>query len=241
MSTLADLQARFINVLQQGPSAFPEGMFAGDRDRTLLGLKAHANTISHARLVALEQSFPRTLARLGGATFNRLSRDFIERPEVMSRSLRLLGECFADFLQAEPVDPASLDLARIEWAWLESYHAADLPALGLCDLAGLDEAGLLDLPVVLHPAVRMVRLTAPLAEQLPELPCDVQIVLISRPDALVLLHGMTSQRGEILAQIEKSAHMRNFIDSAIEIVGEAAALPHVLSLIEAGALASPHG
>ncbi len=38
----------------------PDDLFAGPHERVLVGMKVHANTISHARLVALEETFPRT-------------------------------------------------------------------------------------------------------------------------------------------------------------------------------------
>ena len=59
MPSLADSQARVIACLQKGPAHFPAGLFTESRERALLGLKAHANTISHARLVALEQAYPK--------------------------------------------------------------------------------------------------------------------------------------------------------------------------------------
>src|SRR3546814_14023377 len=76
-------------------------------------------------LVALEETFPRTRDYLGEEEFNRLSRCFVEEGGAQRRSLSDIGAGFADWL----ADPRAADLARVEWAWLESYHAADAPAL----------------------------------------------------------------------------------------------------------------
>ncbi|MCG6119302.1 MAG: DNA-binding domain-containing protein [Blastomonas sp.] len=244
MTSLEDDQARIVAVLQRGPSAFPDGLFAGDADRALLGLKAHANTISHARLVALEQTFPRTLAHIGPEAFNALSRDFIDLPEVRRCKLMGIGEGFADHLEHNASDPLAAGLARIEWAWLQSYHAADTAALELADLAQFDEAGLLAMPVTVHTAMRIVPVASAVAEMLPELASgDVPAagILVTRPQATVRLHPLTRTQAGIAASAKNCATFGNLLQFAVETQGEAEALPAVFALIEAGALASPGG
>lgn len=240
MGDLLDDQARFIAVLQQGPSAFPEGLFADAPERALLGLKAHANTISHARLVALEETYSRTREHLGEVAFNGLSRDFIERPEVRPRKLMQIGEGLADFLADRVHDMAAVDLARIEWAWLQSYHAAEADALQLADLAGLDEQGLLDLGLALHPAARLIEAQTSLAQLMPELAesasADMHHLLITRPAHEVLLVPLAPLSANLLMQTQFPAPMGNLLARAIERAGEAEALPAILALVGAGAL-----
>src|SRR3546814_12511195 len=79
-------------------------------------------------------------------------------------------------------------MARVEWAWLESYHAADASALALADLAGLDEAELLGLAIRRHPATNVVVLAsdaAPLVD--PKFAADTRVLLVTRPDSDVRL------------------------------------------------------
>lgn len=245
MGDLLNDQARFIVVLQQGPSAFPADLFADAPERALLGLKAHANTISHARLVALEETYPRTREHLGEAAFNGLSRDFIERPEVRPRKLMQLGEGLADFLADRVHDMAAVDLARIEWAWLQSYHAAEAEALQLADLAGLDEQGLLDLDLALHPAARLIEVQTPLAQLMPEFAesasADMRHLVITRPTHEVLLHPLAAVAADLLMQAHFPVPMRNLLGQAIERAGEAEALPAIFALIGAGALVRSQG
>ena len=245
MADLADDQARFIAVLQQGPAAFPDGLFADLPDRAMLGLKAHANTISHARLVALEDSFPRTRDAMGHNAFNLASRDFIELPDVRARKLMHIGQGFPLFLAANRADQAHCDLAAVEWAWLQSYHAADATPLQLADLAGLDETDLLDLPIIMHPATRLVHVQSDIGAVLPELEGattpDARNLLITRPDAQVLLHPLGPLQGDLAVRAGKFACMRNLLSAAIETADEAEALPAIFALIEAGMLARPGG
>lgn len=235
---LAREQADFIRVLQQGPAAFPEGLFAGSTGRALLGLKAHANTISHARLVALEETFPRLRERLGHARFNRLSRDYVERPEVMRRSLRSIGEGFDGFIAAGGEDLASADLARIEWAWLQSYHAAEADALALADIAALDEEALLALPVAAHPAAQILPLSAPIAPELGDMAQAGQpaALLVTRPDAEVLLRPVDTVTIAIFKNLSASATMGNLLQIAAEQGDDVNALAPVIGMMEAGAL-----
>lgn len=240
---LAEEQAQVVAVLQQGPSHFPHGLFAGDSDRALLGLKAHANTISHARLVALEQTYPRTLAAIGLERFNALSRAFIDQPHVRQRKLMGLGQGFASYLANHAKDVVAANLAAVEWTWLESYHAAEAGAMQLADLAGLDEAGLLDLAVITHPAMRLVPLHVDLAQVLAELDLaaapDATAILVTRPDADVQLLPLGPCAAMLAGEAQKGGTMRNLLACAIETTGEAEALPALFALIQAGALASP--
>jgi hypothetical protein len=78
MLSLEAIEAKFIDTINNGPDVLDPALFAGPLDRVLIGLKTHANTISHARLTALEATFPRLLEHLGQQKFNLLSRSYIE-------------------------------------------------------------------------------------------------------------------------------------------------------------------
>jgi hypothetical protein len=243
---MADLkadQSRFMAVLERGPSAYPDGLFAGEPDRALLGLKAHANTISHARLVALEDSYPRTRDAMGHAAFNAASRTFAELAPVRRRKLMQIGQGFAEFLAGQGEVAAICDLAAVEWQWLQAYHAAEAAPLWLADLAGLDEAALLDLRILRHPAARLLALDTDIEMLLPELgdraAPGLRNLLICRPEAEVLLTALTPVQADIAALAGNADTMRNLLMAAIEQAGEAEALPAILSLIGAAMLARP--
>jgi hypothetical protein len=175
-------QADLTATLLHGPDHLPAGLFAGDEGAVLRGLRVHANTISHARLVALEETFPRTRAYLGEGAFNRVSRAFVDSGGAEGRSLADIGAAFPDWLS----DPLAADVARLEWVWLESYNAAEAPAIGLADLAGHDEAALFGLSVRLHPATRFLVLAmdaAPLID--PAFDPRTPALLVTRPQAEV--------------------------------------------------------
>jgi hypothetical protein len=157
MPSLADTQRAFISTVNEGPDALDAALFAGTPERIILGLKAHANTISHARLVALEKSFPLTRSEIGEDRFNGMSRAYVETALAKGCDLAHIGRYFAAFLQNEKQPEAVVDLAAVEWAWLESYHAADASPLTLEAISAMAETDLLNLTVILHPSPESVR------------------------------------------------------------------------------------
>jgi len=223
-------QAAFAATLLRGPDHLPADVFAGDSAAVLRGLRVHANTISHARLVALEDTFPRTRDHLGVAEFNRVSRAFIDIGGAQGRSLALIGAAFPDWL----ADPVAADLARAEWAWLESYHAADAAALALADLAGLSGAELLGLAVRRHPAARTVTLSsaaAPLVDL--HFAPGVRALLVVRPDADVRVLAIDAADVAVLDTAREISPLGNLIAHLAEMHPEGGAA--VAALIAAGA------
>lgn len=78
MHPLEQVQQSMMQAIALGPDHAPCEFFRDGRAAALRGLSVHANTISHARLVALEETFPRTRSLLGESLFNRLSRGYVE-------------------------------------------------------------------------------------------------------------------------------------------------------------------
>jgi hypothetical protein len=235
MLTLNQAQQDFVHIINEGPAALSDGLFAGPIDRVLLGLKAHANTISHARLVALEESFPLTRQHLGEAEFNQLSRDFTETAEAQASDNNQISAGFAQFLASKQADQNAVELAQIEWAWLQSYHAADADALELSAIAGLGEAALLDFTLKWHPATRLVHLIAQLSPQLPEL-TGADAILIVRPAAEVRLLALDAATTSVALACKKSTTISNLLALASEQAVIADPSGPVLTLIGAGAL-----
>ena len=227
---MREAQAAIAATLLRGPDHLPAGLFAGDHAAVLRGLRVHANTISHARLVALEDTFPRTRDFLGESAFNRLSRAFIDGGGAQGRSLALIGESFPGWL----VDPVAADLARVEWAWLESYNAPDATALALADLAQLDEAALLAFRVRRHPAARIVTLAhaaAPLVD--PAFAAETRALMVTRPDAAVLLHAVLPADAAVITMTDEMTPLGNLIARLAEDHPEGGAA--IAALIAVGA------
>lgn len=234
MHLLSDMQANFIDTINDGPDRLSPTLFAGPPARILLGLKAHANTVSYARLLALEETFPLTRQHLGDTTFNVAARQFVETAVARGSDANRIGAGFPSCLS----DPVTFELAQIEWAWLESYHAADAAPLTLADLRGLNEAALLSLPVAPHPSARIVEISLPISAALHELAgAQPAAILCVRPDTDVRLVPLDLvQRAAFSAAAGENATLGNLLSTAIELAGEQAPLEPIFHLIGAGAL-----
>lgn len=237
MPSHATAQANVIDTINNGPDVLDPALFAGPIDRVLLGLKTHANTISHARLTALEATFPRLLEHLGQQQFNQLSRAFVETKAARALDNNAIGQAFADFLDTNLCPAQTSELAQIEWAWLESYHAAEAEPFALERLAGLSESALLKQIVRWHPATRLITTHAPIAPSLSELANrSPASVLIVRPEAEVRLLPLDEATSLVAQLAQKTATIGNLLTLAAEQPGETDPIGPVLTLIGAGAL-----
>jgi hypothetical protein len=242
MPSLADGQARFVACLQKGPAHFPDDLFSQDAERALLGLKAHANNISHARLVSLEDSFPRLHAHMGHEIFHAISRDYVDQDHIMACDINHIAADFATFLATREQDSTAIDLARIEWAWIESYRAAEATPVALTDIAALPEDELLAFPIAAHPAMRLIEITGPMSPELGELvDAEPSALMIARPEALVSLHPLNALEQVIVGKIADSGTMGNLLADALELSDEASAMQHIVKLIQTGALTRIQG
>jgi Putative DNA-binding domain len=238
MFTLKRAQANFMDTINNGPDALDIQLFSGPIDRVILGLKAHANTINHARLVALEETFPRTVEQMGAVNFNNMARAYIETDEAKQSDNNGIGAHFSAFLQNFGCDPQTADLARIEWAWLQSYHAADQMALSLADLAQFSESELLSQHVKWHPSTRLIVLGGDVPNALPELAVakNSTAVLVVRPDAEVRLLALDNITTQVASAAENSTTIGNLLALSSEQGEDADPIGPVLTLIGVGAL-----
>ncbi len=237
MPSLAEGQSRFVACLQKGPAHFPADLFSQSAERALLGLKAHANNISHARLVALEDSFPRLHTHIGHELFHAISRDYVDQDHVMACDINHIAADFPAFLTDRAYGDTEIDLARIEWAWIESYRSVEAPPVVLTDIATLAEDRLLAFPIAAHPALRLIPVTGPLSPELGELAdAEPRALMIVRPEAQVLFHPLTAVEHAIAEKIADSGTMGNLLEHALELSDEATAMQHIVKLIQTGAL-----
>lgn len=182
MSALHDVQTAMATAIRHGPDYIPEAMFAGDAHRVLMGFIIHANTISHGRLVALEDSFPRLREAIGEALFNTLSRNFVEQGGGSGEVLAQIGRDFPEWLEERGEQDAAL-FAQYDRAWLQAFHASNALPLALSDIASFSEAKLLSFGVVPHPAAWLCEANTKLCSLL-ELEQSPHILVV-RPDEAV--------------------------------------------------------
>lgn len=120
----------------------------------------HRNNVTVSLIDALAAIYPAVERLTGSEFFRTMARLHVCATPPSSPLLFDYGRDFPDFIDGYPHAqgvPYLGDVARLERAWLDAYHAADAPSLALADLAALDPARLADAVLTPHPAARVVR------------------------------------------------------------------------------------
>jgi hypothetical protein len=120
----------------------------------------YRNNVTVGLINALAAAFPATLRITGVDFFRAMARFYVRATPPNSSLLFDYGRDFPDFIEryeyAQPL-PWLADVARIERAWLDAYHAADVQPLMPHDLAAIPSDQLVNTVLEPHPATRVIR------------------------------------------------------------------------------------
>lgn len=148
MTTLRDFQAGFAATL-----------FA---DAPAIGLAAcpafsvYRNNVRGGLVRALADLYPVVAAVVGGDCFDELAIQFSRRHPPRGPVLIGWGAALADFIAVDPAFaelPYLPDVARLEFALHQAYHAPDATPLSLCAFRAIAPGAMATLRLGLHPSV----------------------------------------------------------------------------------------
>ena len=209
----------------------------------------YRNNVAGALIGALEARFPVVRRLTGDAFFRAMAGAFVAAEKPATAKLIDYGADFPAFVARFP--PAReiaylAEVARLENAWVEAYHAADAPALDLAALGAVEPADLARLSFAPHPAARLMRFSCPAAsiwaahqgdgEPRPPEAWRSEDALIARPEADVVVRLLPPGgfafasalfAGASLAEASAARAGEDFDPGA-----------HLVGLIEAGAFRS---
>ncbi|WEX86350.1 DNA-binding domain-containing protein [Sinorhizobium garamanticum] len=138
--------------------AGPRGKAANKR------FNVYRNNVTVSLIDALAAAFPATMRITGETFFRAMARFHARETPPTSPLLFEYGRDFPAFIEryeyAQSM-PWLADVARIERAWLDAYHAADAPALPPHALASFPAEALGDAVFEAHPSTRVVRSAYP--------------------------------------------------------------------------------
>ena len=147
-----DFQAGFAAALRD-PFADPPAGFSGRYN-------VHRNNVLVSLVDALAAGYPSVQGVLGDSLFRTMARDHVRESPPATPLLFEYGRGFPDFLDRKPYAHGHFwlaDVARIERAWLDAFHARDVEPLSANSLAAVSAALLGSLKFVAHPAASIVR------------------------------------------------------------------------------------
>ena len=140
-STVAAFAAALCDPAAPPPAAIRGRRGAPDARR----FAVYRNNVAVGLIGALEARYPVARRIVGPEAFRAMARAFVEAHKPRSPVLIAYGAVFPDFIEAQGPNPdlrRLADVARLENAWVEAYHAEDAPAAGLADLAALSAEAL---------------------------------------------------------------------------------------------------
>lgn len=225
MPSLADRQADFAAALLDPARPAPLGLGGPDGEDSPRRFAVYRNNVSVALIDALEANFPAACRIVGEEFFGAMARAYALLEPPASPILLDYGAGFPGFIAGfAPADslPYLADVARIERAWTEAYHAPEARPLDPAMLSNVPPDEAAALCFMLHPSVRVVRSPFPaltiwrmnVADGVPapvDLDSGSEDTLVIRPDAEVEVRSIPGGGAEFIAAL---AGGRNLVEAA---------------------------
>lgn len=174
----------------------PTSIASSGNGGTTKRYNVYRNNVVVSLIEALAATFPATARITGPDFFRAMARFHIRETPPTSPLLFEYGRDFPDFIEcydyARPM-PWLADVARIERAWLDAYHAADADAVSVSALAAIPGDELDDIAFASHPATRVIRSRYPAVTIFAANKADGpvgQITTTEAEDALVTRSGL---------------------------------------------------
>ena len=241
-------EAAFATALADRTAPVPAGVLGTPRR-----FGVYRSNVAAALTAALAARFPIVERIVGQDFFRALAQDYARQNPPRRACLLDYGDTLPGFLDSfEPAAslPYLPDVAKLEIARSQAYHAKDAPVIGGEDLARLDPERLADVRVTPHPAARLVAsahpiatiaaMHAPGAEPGPIDPWLGEAVIVSRPGLAVMTAVIASADHACLAVLLDGRPLAEAIAAGLDADAgfePAAALAH---LVTSGAVQALH-
>jgi len=209
----------------------------------------YRNNVAVALIGSLEARYPVVRRLVGDDFFRAMAGAFVAAEKPRSPTLVHYGDGFPEFVAGFPAAaavPCLADVARLENAWVEAYHAAEADALGLDALATIAPEALEALRFRPHPAARLLSFAHPAAsiwaasqgESEPRPPeiWSAEEALVARPGADVAVRVLPPGGFAFAAALFSGASLGAATALAAADGFDPGA--HLVGLVEAGAFQS---
>ncbi len=235
MPSLAESQGGFARALREGPDAMPDGLLAGEPAYNLLAMAAYANTISHGRLVAMEDVFPTCRSAMGDAAFNTASRRYVEDGWGVDVALDRIGDDFPHWLERTGHPADLVAVARFDLAFLEAYHAPDVPPVSR-EALPTDPAQLVSMPMTRHVAASMHGATSLLCTHAMIDGEAAAALLLSRPDLTVRCTAVDDAVVAAWTRLDRPVTFGDLMANMVADYDDATAIGAMMRLIDCGGI-----
>ncbi len=200
MLPLRERQRAFAAALTDPELPVPTGVLGRNGRCDVRRFAVYRNNVTAGLVTALGDRFPVVRRLVGDPFFAAMARAYVAGHKPASPLLIEYGSSFPDFIAAFPPAaevPYLADVARLEAAWTEAFHAAEASPL---DPRAVPVEDLEETVLKLHPSLRLIRSPYPIgtiwaahqgeAEPQPPAAWEPEELLVVRPDAEVLVHRL---------------------------------------------------
>ena len=193
MSSLHDLQSAMSTMIWAQDFDAMTDQIGGDPARGSAGLAVYRNNVFASLSAALADTYPVCHRLVGEDFFKACAHHYIRAYPTAEPVLAFYGGHFAEFLKTfEPAAGLAYlpDVARLEFAWLEAYHAADVAPIDMSALQSLSPEQFAKIHLRLHPSLRLVASAFPIEPiwhaNRPETLSDATIDLAAGPNHVLV-------------------------------------------------------
>jgi hypothetical protein len=213
----------------------------------------YRNNVAVGLIGALEARYPVSRRIAGDDLFRAMARAFARANRPRSPVMIAYGGEFPEFAgtylaaaEAWPRLAVLADVARLENAWVEAYHAEDATVATVGELAALRPDCLFGTRIAFHPAARLLRFATPAASVWasaqssddPAAPAEGigEDALITRPDCDVRVRVLPPLAYDFALRLREGATL---IEAAVSLDDPTFDFgTHLIGLVDSGAVAS---
>jgi hypothetical protein len=250
MPQLAERQRGFAAALLDGTLPVPSGLVGPDGEPSPKRFAVYRNNVVIGLTKTLKAAFPAVHRIVGAEFFQAMTRAYIVVKPPQSPILLDYGAGFPEFIREfapAAVLPYLADVARIERAWTEAYHASEASPIDPVALATLAPEEFSAVRFQLHPSARLIRSRFPaltiwrmnIGDGVPE-PVDLaaggEDVLVVRPAADVEARSMPGGAFEFVQALANSAPVLAATKAALTADHRFDLSANLSGLMQAGAL-----
>mgnify|MGYP001045225249 CR=1 FL=1 len=254
MQSLADRLGGFAAALFDPALAAPLGLVGPDGEPSPKRFAVYRNNVIVGLVGALKANYPAVCRIVGEEFFDAMARVFVANGPPTSPVLLDYGAGFADFIAGfEPAAdiPYLADVARLERAWLEAYHAPEATPLTPEALAAIPEDQAAGLTFDVHPSLRLIWSQFPIltiwrmniGDGVPA-PVDIKArgedVLVVRPEAQVEARAIPPGGFEFVEALQQGHSLTEAMKTALCADPRFDLAGNVRDLIAAGAFIDCH-
>lgn len=164
MPQLAERQQEFAAALLDSELPEPSGLVGPDGESSPRRFAVYRNNVVAGLMATLTDAFPAVHRIVGTEFFRAMARAYVVSEPPRTPVLLDYGAGFPGFISEfgpAATLPYLSDVAQIERAWAEAYHAPEAPPIDPAALMVIEPDELPEIRLLVHPSVRVVRSQLP--------------------------------------------------------------------------------